>query len=169
MELLDHDVFCKRTFEYLLRHSHFMHPDEKRIYIALLGGIAVLLALVAILVAAIIGYHRKKSALHLKNVGSHISTLDAERERIAADLHDDFWASLSNIKVRLQCIKSGDPGMLSIIKFSKGQIDEAMQKLRRISVNMIPDAFLEKGLDQALRELLDVTTSETGITVTYNK
>jgi two-component system, NarL family, sensor kinase len=145
-----------------------MHPDQKRIYIALLAGIAILLALVVILVAAIIGYHRKKSALHLKNVGGHISSLDAERERIAADLHDDFGASLSNIKVRLQCIRSGDAEMLSIIKFSKGQIDEAMQKLRRISVNMIPDAFLEKGLDQALRELLDVMTSETGITVMYN-
>jgi two-component system NarL family sensor kinase len=168
MELLDRDVFCKRSLEYLLRHCHFMHPDQERIYIVLVTGIAVLLTLVVILVVAIIGYHRKKSALHLKNAGGHITSLDAERERIAADLHDDFGASLSNIKVRLQCIRSGDPETLSIIKFSKGQIDEAMKKLRRISVNMIPDAFLEKGLDQALQELLEVMTNETGIAVTYS-
>ena len=106
--------------------------------------------------------------MDLKNVGDHISSLDAERERIAADLHDDLGASLSNIKVHLQRIRRGDPETLSIIKFSKGQLDEVMKKLRRISVNMIPDAFLEKGLDRALQELLDVMTSETGITVTYN-
>lgn len=168
MELLDHDVFCKRTFEHLLRHSHFMHPDEKSIYIALLGGITVLVALIVIFVAAIIGYHRKKSALHLRSVGGHLSSLDADRERIAADLHDDFGALLSNIKVRLQCIKSGDPETLSIIKFSKDQVDVAMQKLRRISVNMIPDAFLQKGLNHALRELLEVVTGETGIIVGYD-
>ena len=147
-----------------------MHPYERRIYIALLSGITVLFLLVAILVTAIIRYHRKRSDLHLKYAGSHIGSLDAERERIAADLHADFGQSLAGIKVRLQRIKSGTPEMLPMIEFCKDQVDEAMKKLRRISVSMIPDAFLQQGLELALQQLLDVMTSDTGITVTaaYN-
>ena len=147
-----------------------MHPFERRIYVALLSSITVLCLLVAILVVTIIRYHRKRSALHLKYAGSHIGSLDAERERIAADLHADFGQSLAGIKVRLQRIRSGTPEALSIIEFCKDQVDEAMKKLRRISVSMIPDAFLQQGLERALLQLLEVMTSDTGITVTsaYN-
>lgn len=142
-----------------------MHPYERRIYISLLSGITVLLLLVAILVTAIIRYHRKRSGLHLKDAGSHIGSLDAERERFAADLHADFGQSLAGIKVRLQRIRSGNPEVLSTIEFCKDQVDEAMKKLRRISVSMIPDAFLQQGLERALQQLLDVMTGDTGITV----
>lgn len=144
-----------------------MYPHETRIYIAVLSGLLVLLMLVVLFVITIIGYHRKKAAFHLKNIGSQISYLDAERERIAADLHDDLGVSLSGIKLRLQCIKTADADTFSIINFSKFQIDEVMQKMRRIAFNMIPDVLLQRGLNQALQELLNIMTEQTGITIDY--
>jgi signal transduction histidine kinase len=144
-----------------------MHPNETRIYIAVLGGVLVLLVLVVMFVITIVGYHRKKLAFHLKNIGSQINYLDQQCEKIAADLHDDLGASLSGIKMRLQCIKAGDADTLAIINFSKYHIDEVMYKLRLISFNMIPDLFLQKGLEQALRELLSVMTDAANTSIDF--
>jgi signal transduction histidine kinase len=145
-----------------------MYSNETRIYIAVLGGLLVLLALVIVFSFTIVTYHRKKLDFHLKNIGSQISYLDQQCEKIAADLHDDLGASLSGIKLRLQCVKSGDANTLAIINFSKHHIDEVMHKLRLISFNMVPDLFLQKGLQEALQELLNLMTFATNIRTDLN-
>jgi signal transduction histidine kinase len=145
-----------------------MYSNETRIYIAVLGGMLVLLALVIVFTITIVKYHRKKLAFHLKNIGNQINYLDQQCEKIAADLHDDLGASLSGIKLRLQCVTYGDANTLAIINFSKHHIDEVMHKLRLISFNMIPELLMQKGLQRALQELLNVMTFATKISVDFH-
>lgn len=144
-----------------------MYPNETRVHIAILGGIAVLLILVVVLISTIVTYHRRKWAFHLENIGHQIICLDAERERIAIDLHDDLGTSLSGLKLRLQCIKPADAETIAILDFSKSQIDGIMHRLRVIAFNMIPDVLQRRGLEQALQELLNIITLSTGIVVYY--
>ena len=144
-----------------------MYTNETGIYIAVLTGIFMLIVLVAFFIVTIIRYQRKKVAFHQEKIKAEFNFLDKERERIAFDLHDDLGASLSAIKLRLQCLKDMDAESASIIKFSEFHIDQVMQKLRRISFNMMPGVLQRQGLDKALKELIDLMTYSTNITVNY--
>jgi len=144
-----------------------MYTHETGIYIAVLTGIFVLLILVVFFALTIIRFQRKKVAFHKERIKAEFNYLDKERERIASDLHDDLGASLSAIKLRLQCIKNMDEEGASIIKFSEFHIDQVMQKLRTISFNMMPGVLQRQGLNEALKDLIDIMTHSTNIKVNY--
>jgi signal transduction histidine kinase len=144
-----------------------MYSVETRIFLAILSGVFVLLVLMTFFIVTIIRYQRKKVAFHLGKIKTEFIFLDKERERIGFDLHDDLGASLSAIKLRLQCLKGMDAENTLLVDKSELLIDEAMQKLRRISFNMMPGVLQRRGLDEALKELIDLMTYSTSITVNY--
>jgi signal transduction histidine kinase len=144
-----------------------MYTGETGIYIAILSGIVVLLALMGFFIVTIIRYQKKKVAFHLQKVKEEFINLDKERERIAIDLHDDLGASLSAIKLRLQCMENMDVANIEIIEQAERQIDRAMQRLRQISFNMMPGVLQRRGLNEALKELIELMTHNTGIIVHY--
>jgi len=144
-----------------------MYTGETGIYIAILSGIVVLLALMGFFIVTIIRYQKKKVAFHLQKVKEEFINLDRERERIAIDLHDDLGASLSAVKLRLQCVENMDAANIEIIEQAELQIDRAMQRLRQISFNMMPGILQRRGLNEALKELIELMTDKTGIAVHY--
>lgn len=144
-----------------------MYSGETRIYIAILSGILVFLGIMGFFIVTIIRYQKKKVAFHLQKVKEEFSNLDRERERIAIDLHDDLGASLSAIKLRLQCVENMDDANIEIIEQAEIQIDRAMQRLRQISFNMMPGVLQRRGLNEALKELIELMTDNTGIRVEY--
>jgi signal transduction histidine kinase len=144
-----------------------MYSSETRIYIAVLIGVLILLTLMTFFIVTIIRYQRKKVAFHMEKIKEEFFYLDKERERIALDLHDDLGASLSSIKLRLQCLKNMDEENTSIIENSELLIDQVMQRLREISFNMMPGVLQRQGLNEALKELIDLMMYNTRITVNY--
>jgi signal transduction histidine kinase len=93
--------------------------------------------------------------------------LDEERKRIASDLHDDIGGSLSYIKIQLQSIE--DTAMMNDVKIKKCEyhIDEVMEKIRRVSFNMMPGVLQRQGLAEALKDLVDLMTYSSGIHVSF--
>ncbi len=144
-----------------------MYPHETRIYIAILIGVIIFLSLIGFFIVTIVRYQRKKVAFHVEKIKEQFYYLDKERERISKDLHDDLGASLSAIKLRLQCLKNLNNENSSIIENAEMQIDEVMKKIRHISFNMMPGVLQRRGLDEALKELIDIVTDNTDITVNY--
>ena len=144
-----------------------MGADESKIYIALLTGACVQFILTAFFVVTILGYYRKKKALQLQKLKDDFHFLDKEKERIAYDLHDDVGASLSAIKFRLQMLPATDEKSLLIIEDSEALIDEVMEKLKRISLNMMPRILERLGLDEALQDIISILTYPTSIEVHY--
>ncbi|MBV9964040.1 MAG: sensor histidine kinase [Parafilimonas sp.] len=98
---------------------------------------------------------------------SEINALEKERARIANDLHDDLGASLSAIKLKLQCLNLPDEKEHSLIVDSEAYIDEAMLKLKRISFNLMPRVLQRKGLKQALCELIDTIEQSMHIKISF--
>ena len=144
-----------------------MDNNETGIYYAIVAGALVLIVLMGFFVVTIIRYQRKIVASHEENLKAQFDYLDNERERIAIDLHDDLGASLSAIKLRLQCMKNMDEESTSVIENSELQIDQVMQRLRQISFNMMPVVLQRQGLNEALKELIDLMTHNTNIAVKY--
>ena len=88
-----------------------------------------------------------------------ISIQEAERERIAEDLHDQLGSSLAALKLRLQ--KAGIqaeqlPGILHVV-------DKASEDTRNISHNLMPPDFDKTSLENILSNYYARLRSDSGI------
>lgn len=145
-----------------------MYPAETRLYYAILTGTFVLLSLVALLVITILYYHKRKRALRKATVLAELNTLEKERARIAADLHDDLGTSLAAIKMKLQGLQVTGENDKEVVHQSENYIDEAVLKLKRVSFNMMPLVLERKGLKQALEELVNTMQDATGMQIAFS-
>jgi len=99
-------------------------------------------------------------ALEKEKQNSKVSTLTAllegqeqERGRLARDLHDGLGGLLSGTKLQLSYL---DPHQSETIEegISKSinQIDGAVEELRRVAHNLMPDLLTKYGLEVAIKE-----------------
>lgn len=144
-----------------------MHTQEKRIYTAILIGVGVLLVLILFFVRNIIRYHRQKAASYLEKLRGEFNNLDKEKERIAIDLHDDLGGSLAAVKFQLQTLVALNGEDMLIVESAEAGIDEIMVKLRSYALNLVPGVLQRKGLDEALKDLVDLITHATNIEIRY--
>lgn len=100
--------------------------------------------------------HRRNIELYKSKIAAEITTLEKERARIAADLHDDIGPMLSAIKFKIGGVESDIEGIL-LLKESGGHIDEVIKKLRLISNNLLPPTLRRKGLVFAVEEFIQQT------------
>ena len=83
---------------------------------------------------------------------------EEERSRMAKDLHDGVGGMLSGIKLSLSAMRgnailSEDNARL----FAQAllQLDNSMAELRRVAHNMMPEALVRLGLEQAIQDYCD--------------
>lgn len=88
-------------------------------------------------------------------MSSMIEGQEAERLRIAKDLHDSLGGLLSTVKAHFSTIqKEIEPlGELNLTGKTNDLIDEACLEVRRISHNMMPHALSISGLKGALEDM----------------
>ncbi|REC42882.1 ATP-binding protein [Chryseobacterium pennipullorum] len=99
-------------------------------------------------------------AMEKEKQNSKISTLTAllegqeqERGRLARDLHDGLGGLLSGTKLQLSSLDPHQSGALEEgISKSINQIDGAVEELRRVAHNLMPDLLMKYGLEVAIRE-----------------
>jgi len=110
--------------------------------------------------------HRKitdlENNLKIKTMNSMILGQEAERERVAKDLHDSLGGLLSTIKLHFDAIQLQDAevGELTEYKKAYGLIDEACKEVRNISNNMQPGALLKMGLVPAIGDMVNRVKSD---------
>lgn len=132
----------------------------------LLGGAA------AGLVIALLSYlnYRNKQQLQQQRINeletekqllatqSLLKGQEDERSRLAKDLHDGLGGLLSGVKLQLGAMKgnlilseeNGRSFNLALLK-----LDESISEMRRVAHNMMPEALLNMGLQQALQDYCD--------------
>ena len=87
---------------------------------------------------------------------SMIEGQEAERKRIAMDLHDGLGGILVNIKSQLHALekKVGELSQYDLYGKATGMIDNASREVRRIAYNMMPLALSRLGLKAAVEDML---------------
>ena len=90
-------------------------------------------------------------------MSSMIEGQEAERLRIAKDLHDSLGGLLSTVKAHFGSIQKecDQLDQVPIVQKTNGLIDEACIEVRRISHNMMPHALTISGLEGAIQDMVD--------------
>lgn len=95
---------------------------------------------------------RQKS--EISNLTAMLDGQEQERSRIARDLHDGLGGLLSGTKIELSGLRSGlqDPSTKGKLTRSLNQLDDAVDELRRVAHNLMPELLLKYGLKEAIKE-----------------
>lgn len=101
-----------------------------------------------------------------RRAGAVIDAQEAERARIARDLHDEVNQSLTGIMLRLSALAAdSDPVTRAALQDIRDLTDQAMSELLRLSHDLRPTALDDLGLSAALRAQLREIESATALAV----
>ncbi|GAB3642934.1 sensor histidine kinase [Spirosoma arcticum] len=91
-----------------------------------------------------------------------IQTQESERQRIAADLHDDLGGTLATLRRRLTDLRQylHEPEGLGAFDALQPLIQKSSADLRRIAHNLMPPEFARIGLRSALQQLVHTQPSQ---------
>ena len=100
--------------------------------------------------------------LKIKTMHSMILGQEAERERVARDLHDSLGGLLSTVKLHFDALQSQHDSVNDMSEYKKAYalLDEACKEVRSISNNMQPGALLKMGLVPAINDLVNRVQSD---------
>lgn len=131
-----------------------MGSEETRIYIAALIAAGVLAVILLFFIITIIRQQRRTKRLHQEKILAEILTMEKERSRIAADLHDDLGPILSAVRFKVNAVDLSSPEDHEIIKAASAHIDEALTRIREITFDLMPNTLTRKGLVQTVEEFI---------------
>jgi len=132
-----------------------MDATEKGYYDALLMVAVVVGIILLYFIITAVRYQRRSQRLHKERIKAEIETLENERRRIAADLHDELGPLLSAVKLGINNLDTRVAEDLRQIERSSQHIDSIIKKLREISNDLMPNTLLRKGLRAALEEFIE--------------
>ncbi|CAG5072961.1 hypothetical protein DYBT9623_04495 [Dyadobacter sp. CECT 9623] len=107
-------------------------------------------------------YYRGLNDLQRELTSSILKTQDAERRRIAADLHDELGGTLATIRLKFASLKRGlylreniaQPEMQDVEEIEP-LIHKSSNDLRRISQTLMPPEFERIGLAGSIKHVVD--------------
>jgi len=137
-----------------------MDAQEARIYLAVIISVAFIAVILSYLAILIIRQQRKNLELQKTAALAEIASMEKERARIAADLHDELGPILSVIKFRIDGSAS-QPNTNELAIASK-QIDQVIEKLRNISNDLLPVVLQRKGPIAAIEVLVEQLNVQNG-------
>ena len=132
-----------------------MDTPEKEYYNSIIIVVIIVGIVLLYFIITAIRYQRRSLRLHKERIQAEIDTLENERKRIAADLHDELGPLLSAVKLQINNLETTDPGDMQVVEKSSQYIDTIITKLREISNDLMPNTLLRKGLKNAIVEFID--------------
>jgi signal transduction histidine kinase len=95
------------------------------------------------------GLHQEKQLISMHSI---LQGQEAERRRIARDLHDNIGSMMAAIKIKMHTIRENNSQLESMVS-------QVSEEVRRISHNMTPLAFGLSGLEGAVDDLSQIMKS----------
>lgn len=127
-----------------------MDAYETKVFIAILIAVFILSILLIFFISTLLRHQRKNAELYEQQLKAVITTLEAERKRVASDLHDDLGPFLASIKLQVNLLNTQDEEDISAIKEISNHLDGIIEKVRETSNNLMPNVLIRKGLIVAI-------------------
>lgn len=145
-----------------------MDSYETKIYIAILIGAATLAIILIYFIITIIRQQRRAVRFHEEKIRAEIKTLEKDRARIVADLHDELGPLLSTVRMQLNSLETPIEQDHLLIGKASNHLDNVLERIREISRDLMPQALLRKGLLTALEEFIGELNQGTGPRISLN-
>ncbi len=114
---------------------------------------------------------KKKEELRGQLLNRVINAQEEERKRIARELHDEYGQSLTVLKMDLESLEniamSKQPQFREKLKHAGALVSEALEDLRRLTLDLRPYALDQLGLIAALRAYAQTHLEAAGIQVKF--
>ncbi len=105
-----------------------------------------------------------KKQKEIEKIQAMIEGEEAERKRIARDLHDGIGSSLSSIKMQLENSADSKSNIITLVILA---LTKSIKELRQIAYNLVPETLNRLGLDAAIHDLC-MSNSLKNVTIEYN-
>lgn len=106
----------------------------------------------------------------LSAVDAMLRGQEAERSRLARDLHDGLGGMLSGVRQTITTMKGNQiitEGSALAFNRALEMLDTSISELRRVARNMMPEALMKFGLKDALQDYCDTLNEPGGLKVQY--
>ncbi len=112
----------------------------------------------------------RETARELRAVsGRVLEVQEAERRRLAIELHDELGQSLTAIKINLQAhARFKDQSPMETNAENIRIVDDALQQVRRLALALRPSMLDDLGLSAALQWIAKQTSERSGFAVTFH-
>lgn len=128
---------------------------EQKIFQIAFSATAVLAFILGYFIYSLVRQHRIVTRWQQERIKAEIATMEAERKRIATNLHDEIGPKLSAIKLHMAQIEPPDDLDKSLMEKSSQQIDEVIQYFRDVSFELLPNTLVRYGIAAATDELIE--------------
>ncbi len=124
--------------------------------IGLLGLTSIILGVILVyFIISLIRHQRRNLKLNQEKVAAEIATLENERRRMAADLHDEIGPTLSGIKLLISSFSAKDEKEEELLTKVNLHINQTIQRMREISNNLMPRVLEKRGIKEAMEMLFE--------------
>jgi len=145
-----------------------MDSQEATIVTAIIIASVIIGIIISFFVLSIVQQQKRTNKLQNARMLAEISAMEKERERIAADLHDDIGPILSVVKLNIDDVHTTNKEEEEQLRTAAKYIDGLATRLREISSDLMPNALLRKGLRTALMELKDRVEHSSGLEIAFS-
>jgi signal transduction histidine kinase len=130
-----------------------MDASETKIYYTILIVAVITGSIILYLIILLIRQHRSRLRLYQSKINTEITTLEIERSRMAADLHDELGPLLSAARFKLASIDVTGENRL-ILSEAEEHISSIIMRMRDISNDLMPVTLVRKGPVFAIEEFI---------------
>ncbi len=118
-----------------------MYSNETALYRAILITSVIIGSIIIYFIVSVIRQQKRYRILNKKKLEAEINTVESERKRIAADIHDELGAVLSAVKLKIGNIDTVSPADEEMISQSLCHIDDIIKKIKYIANDLTPPQF----------------------------
>lgn len=131
-----------------------MSPTQTYLFHSFLAALTVIAILFSVFAISLF-YHIHKKRIQLREkLFQDECLIEADKARIAKDLHDDLGSLLTGLKFSFTALAEKDGGD-TFLASSVQQIDGSILRLREISLNLLPRELQTEGLNAAIESFIE--------------
>lgn len=141
------------------------------IFILCIAGLALVFVIIFFLIrqkqARVLAEQKKNE--EKARINAILSSEENERSRIARELHDGLGQLLSTARLNAAALEdSVDKEDEPLLQNTLRLIDQSVTEVRSVSHNLMPQMLMEKGLTEAVNELIGTVNASKAFNITFN-
>jgi two-component system, NarL family, sensor kinase len=145
-----------------------MDAQQDLIFKIILIAAAVIGGTVFYFIYSMVRQQQKLMKWQALRIKAEIDTIENERRRIAADLHDEIGPMLSAVKLQINHLEPMDVTEKAALEKSSSQIDHVIQRFREISYDLLPNTLIRKGLINAVADFIHRMREAGAVIIEFN-